>query len=286
MMSAVPWEPRDEMRSFLKDLRRRIDPAIVMLGEYERLTSRRGKAVSQEELAEAVGVSRGWYGLLESGAPIRPSVAMLNRLASALNATPQERKTLIELAIPALQSSFPDPAKESFESISFVRAALHRLRAASSEDETVVAAAQHLATWFTDAALIVPAKRIDAGCWKWWIAVDRGPGAKWSQCLAAINNLATPQQFDEFWTCPKSGSPGEIVDHSALTGFTPELRRVTFKAYKQHNIDVTSFLRARITARSGMIGCIQVSHRTGRSYSDLDRAVLAAVADLTSLALS
>ncbi|MBV9333744.1 MAG: helix-turn-helix domain-containing protein [Candidatus Eremiobacteraeota bacterium] len=57
-------------------------------------------------MAEAVGVSRGWYAMLERGEPIQPSIAMLNRVAQALNATRDERVTLLQLAIPELQGLF------------------------------------------------------------------------------------------------------------------------------------------------------------------------------------
>lgn len=101
-------ERHDDIRLFLRSLRRRLAPDTRVLGSHERLSSRRGRAVSQEELAEAVGVSRGWYALLENGAPIRPSISMLDRLAVALQATPQERATLFRLAIPALQSALTE----------------------------------------------------------------------------------------------------------------------------------------------------------------------------------
>jgi len=93
---------RENLRSFLKGLRRRLDPQTTLLGEQERLNTRCGRRVSQEEIAEAVGVSRGWYVSLESGAPIRPSLSLLDRIANALNATPHERATLFSLAIPEL----------------------------------------------------------------------------------------------------------------------------------------------------------------------------------------
>jgi DNA-binding XRE family transcriptional regulator len=99
-------EFREEIRSLLKGLRCRINPATPILGAHERLSSRQGKAVSQEELAEAVGVSRGWYAMLERGEPIQPSVALLNRVAEALGATRDERVTLFRLAIPELQALF------------------------------------------------------------------------------------------------------------------------------------------------------------------------------------
>jgi DNA-binding XRE family transcriptional regulator len=101
-MSAVQFETHDAVRSLLRGLRRRLDPATPTLGEHERLSSRCGRCVSQEELAEAVGVSRGWYASLERGAPVRPSVSLLSRVASALNATPAERLELFALAIPEL----------------------------------------------------------------------------------------------------------------------------------------------------------------------------------------
>jgi transcriptional regulator with XRE-family HTH domain len=91
-------------REFLTQLRRRIDPATQTLGDYERLRSRIGRPITQEELAEAVGVSRGWYARLESGKNAQPSVSMLHRIAEALKTSAAERAILFRLAIPALQS--------------------------------------------------------------------------------------------------------------------------------------------------------------------------------------
>jgi transcriptional regulator with XRE-family HTH domain len=105
-MGALLLDSRDDIRSLLRGLRQRLDPAANMLGEHERLGSRRGRAVSQEELAEAVGISRGWYAMLERGEPVQPSVSMLSRLANALNATRDERWRLFQLAIPELQGLF------------------------------------------------------------------------------------------------------------------------------------------------------------------------------------
>jgi DNA-binding XRE family transcriptional regulator len=106
MINATHAYAANEMRAFLKGLRGRVDPASSTLGEHERLRTRRGKAVSQEELAEAVGVSRCWYAMLERGVPVQPSIAMLSRLARALDATCDERKTLFQLAIPELRGLF------------------------------------------------------------------------------------------------------------------------------------------------------------------------------------
>ena len=102
MMNVKQRDRHDDMRSFLKALRRRLDPHTLILGDYERLNTRRGRWISQEEIAEAVGVSRAWYALIESGAPVQPSVSLLDRLASALNATPRERAKLFSIAFQQL----------------------------------------------------------------------------------------------------------------------------------------------------------------------------------------
>jgi len=91
MMGQMKASQRNELRSLLKDLRSRL------------VSPRRQRAVSQEELAEWVGVSRNWYAALERGVPINPSISLLTRLAIALNATPGERAELFQLAIPALR---------------------------------------------------------------------------------------------------------------------------------------------------------------------------------------
>jgi DNA-binding XRE family transcriptional regulator len=89
--------------AFLLMLRERIPPATTALGPYERLMVRCGRRVTQEELAEVVGVSRGWYRQLESDAGVRASIRLLDRLADALAATSEERFTLFTLAVPEMR---------------------------------------------------------------------------------------------------------------------------------------------------------------------------------------
>jgi transcriptional regulator with XRE-family HTH domain len=90
---------------FLKSLRLRIDRNAEALGPHRRLPARRGRLPSQEEIAEALEVSRGWYGLLESGANIRASTRLLARIAETLMLSDEERAELFRLAVPELYSS-------------------------------------------------------------------------------------------------------------------------------------------------------------------------------------
>ena len=103
-MDVMYCDRNEKLCRLLKALRRRLDPHTARLGAHERVNTRKGRRVSQEEIAEAVGVSRGWYVSLESGKPIRPSVSLLDRLAAALNATPPERLMLFSLAIHELNN--------------------------------------------------------------------------------------------------------------------------------------------------------------------------------------
>lgn len=94
-------EAQDEFGLFLKALRERIPPETVTLGPWKRLPVRRGRRVTQEEVAEAVGVSRNWYRRLEAGA-VRASMKLLSRLANTFTFTPEERAKLFVLALPEI----------------------------------------------------------------------------------------------------------------------------------------------------------------------------------------
>ena len=93
---------QSELASFLKTRRRSIPPDSMTLGSWERLPVRRGRRVTQEEIAEAVGISRNWYRRLESGDAPRASTKLLDRIAKALQFTTEERTNLFVLGIPEL----------------------------------------------------------------------------------------------------------------------------------------------------------------------------------------
>jgi transcriptional regulator with XRE-family HTH domain len=94
--------PSPRLRGLLRNFRIRIDPGLECLGPHRRTPARQGKRVSQEEVAEFIGVSRTWYGLLESERPARVSSLLLDRLATILMLSADERATLFALALPEL----------------------------------------------------------------------------------------------------------------------------------------------------------------------------------------
>jgi transcriptional regulator with XRE-family HTH domain len=96
-------EPQSTLGPFLRMLRWRVPARSYTLGPSKRLPARRGRRVTQEEIAEAVGISRNWYRRLEHGDRARASTKLLVRIASALALTSDERLALFALAIPELR---------------------------------------------------------------------------------------------------------------------------------------------------------------------------------------
>jgi transcriptional regulator with XRE-family HTH domain len=93
-------ERRRRLSAFLLNKRRRIDPNAPRVGTYTRRNNRIGRPLTQEEVAEALDVSRQWYAALEMGSSIRPSAALLDRIATFFKLREAERLTLFRLAIP------------------------------------------------------------------------------------------------------------------------------------------------------------------------------------------
>jgi transcriptional regulator with XRE-family HTH domain len=129
-------KPRSELALLLNFLRSRIDPEVHVLGPYVRRSERLGKRVTQEELAEAIGVSRRWYASLESAGTTRTSVSLVERLSDALMVMPEERARLLQLAVPELdRMQLRDDSAAVLETFSRLRGLTEPLWTATSIEE-------------------------------------------------------------------------------------------------------------------------------------------------------
>ncbi|HYZ17553.1 MAG TPA: helix-turn-helix domain-containing protein [Candidatus Acidoferrum sp.] len=90
--------------------RQRIDPNAAYAGTYPRLRNRVGRPFTQEETADALGVSRQWYAALERGSPVRPSAALVDRIATVFALRDDERLMLYSLAMRELAFCVPGKA--------------------------------------------------------------------------------------------------------------------------------------------------------------------------------
>jgi transcriptional regulator with XRE-family HTH domain len=92
-------ERRRQLSAFLLQKRQRVELHAKYVGPYERRHNRIGRPFTQEEIAEALDVSRQWYAALEMGSSVRPSTALLDRIATLFVLNDDERLTLFRLAI-------------------------------------------------------------------------------------------------------------------------------------------------------------------------------------------
>ena len=85
----------NNLGQFIKNHRERLRPEDVGLKPSGR---RRTPGLRREELAQLCSISSTWITWIEQGRPVSASAAMLDRLASALQLTPSERRYLFTLA--------------------------------------------------------------------------------------------------------------------------------------------------------------------------------------------
>jgi len=89
-----PESVRRELGAFLRARRARLDPLEQGL---PTVRARRTPGLRREEVAQLAGVSVDYYTRLEQGRDLRPSTAVLNALARALQLTTTEREHLFRL---------------------------------------------------------------------------------------------------------------------------------------------------------------------------------------------
>jgi transcriptional regulator with XRE-family HTH domain len=275
--------------AFLKEQRRRIPRDALALGRYIRLPARRGKAVTQEELAEAIGVSRVWYAMLESGAALRTSPRLLARLADALDLSDESRTVLFRLALPEL--SLGDRAfgtlKDLSGSIAPLRTAARRLWSATSESEVLLAAAEAIAGVFEGADSVGAYKRITPGQWEYPVFIG---GEHLESAVGELNHTLTigmtPAQIDEMLLYGTLTEPGQVGDRFELHR-NLSLKDHIDRTFASVGFGAANFFDGQIRSREGIEATIFAVYVDGeRDFSELDRAFLGTLADLASLALS
>ena len=106
VMASSEKRPGDDrhqrLSELLKKARRSIRVDAARLGNNQRIPARIGKLVSQEEIAEVIGVSRVWYALLESGRPVQASISLLARICDALMLDQQQRGDVFYYGAPEI----------------------------------------------------------------------------------------------------------------------------------------------------------------------------------------
>jgi transcriptional regulator with XRE-family HTH domain len=276
--------PRSEFAVFLTFLRRRIDPNVRDLGSYARSPWRLGKHVTQQELSEAIEVSREWYAVLESTGA-RPSRGLLARLADALMLIPNERAMLLHLARSAMgRVQLRDDSIAALEGYSHLRSLTKRLWSATSIEDILTTAREQIADWFDRALLVRSTRRRESGLWEHRSVderQDRNNAAKVVRDMKYL--LPTPQLQGALNLYPQLPNAGDL----GTTALHPlPLQQAMLQLYSRYRVDGFAWSYARVRSRSGVIGGLYIAHEFGHSLSASDLAVLGAFAELASFALS
>jgi transcriptional regulator with XRE-family HTH domain len=269
----------------LRSCRKRIGPWRETLGSYVRLPSRVGKAVTQDEVAEAVGISREWYWMIEHDRA-RVSAVVLGRIADALLIDPLERAALFRLAVPELRStSLTDRSTAMLDAFGSLRRLTKRLWRATTEAEALTFVREHMMTELApDAA--VTFTRLGEGCWDraaTWLAEKDDPGKR---VLALVGERWGATAVDDVLCYKLLLQPGELMTRSERDALFPDIaakHRIALDAVGWADI---TFALAHVRSQHGFDARIAVRHGTSHAFSETERAQLSALADLTSLALS
>ena len=209
--------------AFLRSLRKRIDRGAEYLGGYRRLPIRRGMQVSQEELAEAVNVSRNWYAILESGAKVRASTRLLGRIADVLMLSAAERAELFQLALPEvahagfpmLESTAQQPrAIEMLDAFRSLRRLGKTLWTATSEVEALTMVREHAAEQF-DLDFTFTTTWAGPAMWDRPVTLGRRDSRARSERYYEFTLAQTdPQSRDHLFFTHALSQPGDIVTNA------------------------------------------------------------------------
>lgn len=272
------------LRGMLKRCRARIRPEFASLGAVSRLPSRIGKPVTQEEVAEAAGISRVYYAMMESDRPVHVSTRVLARVADVLMMTAIERDTLFRLAVPELEiGPSQQPCSSALEAFSFLRPCSRRLWAASSKREVLAIASEELFTRFERPPLIYTALRRADGSWESVFIGDEAPAKnRFAEFIEMLLGILNPEEIDELHIYPLLSQPGEVCTEALFRSLS--IFDTVRRAQDEYRFGDGSLLYGRIRSRADFVAGITM-RIPQHEYSAEQQTILSAITLLTSLAL-
>lgn len=287
MNSAWRTEEQEQgpLGGLLKRCRARLKPDCRSLGPYLRVPNRVGKSVTQEELAEAVGVSRQWYAMLEAERPPRVSAALLARVADALMMDVAERNDLFRFAVPELRAApLTDDSRAVLEVLGPLRRLTRRLWAATTEAEVLTIVGEHAMIELRP-DFAVARTRVGLGRWEYAGTGDDSGGERVERLDELLRRHKGEAAVDDSLCYPILAQPGDL-----LTRYERDRRLADPPRTDQGELEAVgwpdlSFAIACVRTPHGFIGRLLLVHRTAHHYSDAERAELSTLAELASLVL-
>jgi transcriptional regulator with XRE-family HTH domain len=273
----------ERLGSLLRQCRARVDPECHSLGPYLRMPARIGKPITQEEVAEAAGVSRQWYALMESDRTLRVSAAVLARIAATLMLDRTDRAAMFRLAVPELRTaSLMNNSAEVLDAFESLRRFARTLWTASSEVEALTLVREHTLTQLVPDVVVTP-MRVGEGRW-----VHRGTdeGGRGERFIALLRERCGAAALDDLHGYTLLAQPGELLTSAERDARLPGLATKVRDALRAAEMPDVSVAMANVRSHRGFVARLLAVHRTPHAFTAIERAQLSTLADLTSLALS
>ena len=276
---------RAALRRFLMQCRARLTPEDVAVVSVGR---RRVPGLRREEVAELAGITPAWYTQLETGCDIRVSPRMLDRVASALRLSDEERLYLFSLAIvelSVLQPRLQPQSRAVLGAFTSLRSLSRRLWAATTVDEAFMLAREHCMRKLSASTFV---SAIHTGLGRWNVQRTGGTAAVDSTLEITSYIVANwpPGLRDELHLFRILKRPGQVLTRSRATMSSDLASHFSrgIESIKWPQLD--QVVMAAVHSRSGLVARLEAVHDKPRAYSELDLAMMSAIADLTSLALA
>lgn len=275
----------ERLSELLRRCRARIAWECASIGSYLRSPIRIGKAFTQEEAAEAVGISRQWYVMLESDRSVRVSAAVLARIADALMMDPTERATLFRLAVPELRSiSLNECSTVILEAFRSFRRLTRRLWVATTEAEALTLVREHAMTQLA-LDLTATATRVGQG-WEYAVTGDPDDADRIQRTEALLRERWGEAIIDDLLCYTLMAQPGELITAQERDARFPDLAaKVRPGRDAAARPDVSTAI-VQIRSQGGFVARFLALHGRAHAYSEVERAQLSTIADLASIALS
>jgi transcriptional regulator with XRE-family HTH domain len=277
---------QERLGGLLKRCRPRISPERASLGTFLRLPFRIGKAVTQEEVAEAAGISRPWYAMLENDRQVRVSAAVLARIADALTMDPTERATLFRLALPELRAaSLTDTSTAILDAFGSYRGLMRRLWAATTEAEALTIVREHAMTQLAPTRMQT-CTRIGEGCWEYATTGDGVDADSTKRTDARLRAHLGDAAIDDILFYTLMAQPGEVMTRSDRDRRFPDHPAKHRRALGGVELPDRPAAMAVIRSQRGFVARLFAIHHAPHAFSEVELAQLSALADVASLALS
>ena len=274
----------ERLSTFLRSCRARVPRECASLGDFRRLPSRVGKPVTQHEVAEACGISRQWYVLMENDRSVRVSGKVLHRIAETLMMTSAERVTLFRLAVPELRSvSVTEKTKRAVDAIAQFCPLMRELWSATTETAALTIARAFARKVFQSDAVMTSAT-IDDGCLESPITgVEHERFSVFKNVLEEYCGAFARQYPSAHGV---TALPSEVLTRPELDVRLPEHAAKLRRALDDARCPNLSIAMVRLESRRGLAVTLALLNYQLHTFTAHERTQLRTIAGIVSLALS